>query len=541
MWLALLILSAQAGGFQHPGFHQANLDWVGDAALAGRRLRLTDLDLYQRAAAWSPQKEDIAGGFSTTFWLQVENDGGPGADGFAFVIQNFDLGVAGFSGNALGYAGLPNSLAVEFDLHHNAWDPPGNHCSVQTRGAMANSADTADSLGWTESLPDLEDGEVHGIRLVYDPGTLRVFVDDWQRPVLAVPLDLESWLTLDQGRAWLGFTGATGEIFARQEILAWSVEIGVRRHQSLSSNQPARTWPVSGPLSQQLPLLNAGPPPFQGSTWGVAESRFQDWHQAFRCEQPGIQPLSLPFVAAEDFLVRVAEWSLDNCSSGFYRTTFTLPAVTEVELFGAANLDDQGRVFCNKQAISGAMSEPGCDPDPANGENDPCFDLQDAGKDLDDAVGQPILTSPSLDFFGSRQVSHFLLGENELEFAVCGEAAWWKPTGMEFEALLSRARLYRLQVASLMAGQNGDFEIFGAQPGADQYLVASLLGPGWTAVAALAIHLQLSAPFLAATGQADGQGSLSWNLPIPIQADGRRIYFQAAQFGDTTGLHVRDL
>jgi hypothetical protein len=42
-------------------------------------------------------------------------------------------------------------------------------------------------------------------------GTLAVYVDDMQSPVLVTPLDLGSTLQLDDGRAYVGFTGATGD------------------------------------------------------------------------------------------------------------------------------------------------------------------------------------------------------------------------------------------------------------------------------------------------------------------------------------------
>ena len=42
-----------------------------------------------------------------------------GADGFAFVLQNDRRFALGEGGMSLGYGGIANSLAVEFDTYYN--------------------------------------------------------------------------------------------------------------------------------------------------------------------------------------------------------------------------------------------------------------------------------------------------------------------------------------------------------------------------------------------------------------------------------------
>jgi hypothetical protein len=54
-----------------------------------------------------------------------------------------------------------------------------------------------------------------------------VFLDDLDAPVLAVPLQLDSVLQLQatHGRAWVGFTAATGgRVWQAHDILAWQLE-----------------------------------------------------------------------------------------------------------------------------------------------------------------------------------------------------------------------------------------------------------------------------------------------------------------------------
>lgn len=221
-------------------------------------------------------------GFETTFTIRMSDPSvvckrmndehtqcrSRGADGLAFVVQN-QAGLAlGRGGGAMGYGGIRNSLAVEMDtmFNHDMMDPFENHISVHSRGwREENSAHHTFELGSTAALvsavPELTDGE-HVVRIVYDPvfdhtalhsgafvasphvasflengnfeaggmadwgtgmGTMTVYVNDMLSPVLIVPLNLDATLRLDSGRAWVGFTAATGqEMYQVHDVLDWS-------------------------------------------------------------------------------------------------------------------------------------------------------------------------------------------------------------------------------------------------------------------------------------------------------------------------------
>merc|ERR1712232_911562 len=121
-------------------------------------------------------------------------------------------------------------------------------------GVLASPADQAVSghhemeIAGTVSVPDLCQGE-HRVRISYEPnldeeilfvpefvalsnvervlanniGTLKVFMDDLQRPILATALDLSAAIRLHSGRANVGFTAATSDLhWQKHEILDWS-------------------------------------------------------------------------------------------------------------------------------------------------------------------------------------------------------------------------------------------------------------------------------------------------------------------------------
>jgi hypothetical protein len=106
-------------------------------------------------------KQPLTAGFSAWFQFQVHSPiqcCSPG-DGLAFIIQNSNatdttmcasgVGITalGAGGNpqcpnqtgALGYAGINNSLVIEFDISQDAWDPNGNHIAIQSCGPNTNT------------------------------------------------------------------------------------------------------------------------------------------------------------------------------------------------------------------------------------------------------------------------------------------------------------------------------------------------------------------------------------------------------------------
>jgi hypothetical protein len=203
---------------------------LGSAAIAGTSLRLTPADPGGTGAAWFRSLQPVAAGFNTTFQFQITDLVFGGADGFAFVVQRASLFTIGGGGGAIGYGGIPKSLAVEFDTWQNfddpeaRGDPNDNHVSVHSNGIGPNNAHEDMSLGNTGTglAVDLSDGLVHTARIGYLPGTLSVYIDDLVNPVLSVAADLDTRLNLVNGSALVGFTAATGGARENHDILSWS-------------------------------------------------------------------------------------------------------------------------------------------------------------------------------------------------------------------------------------------------------------------------------------------------------------------------------
>jgi hypothetical protein len=229
----------------------ANLNLVGNAALATNRLRLTSAAENEVGAAWLSNRVDVANGFTTSFQFQITDRGGytpdwepgvsnNGADGFTFVIQNSGPAAMGLYASGIGYYGIANSLAIEFDTWNNKpsyCEPNGNHIAVQSLGTAANRPEhCADpggafanpNLGIALPAKDMSNGGIYDVRIVYMPGLMNIYFDNLAVPLLSVNVNLGTLLSLDKGTdAFVGFTSSTGGAWENHDIIKWSYDSSV--------------------------------------------------------------------------------------------------------------------------------------------------------------------------------------------------------------------------------------------------------------------------------------------------------------------------
>lgn len=233
--LAVFVANAQEG-FQFTDFSStAGLRLVGAAKCVNGVLRLTGTEHHVAGAVWFQQKEMVGAGFDTEFQFQLTHQGGmgPGADGFAFVLQNSGPQAIGGPGSAGGFAlsdpvryrnaaGIPQSIAVFFDTFRNAEtrDPSDNYAAICTAGTPKKMRWPPPRLASTRKLPvKLKDQKIHSVRIVFQRPILSVYLDG--RPILTSTVDL-STVVDTQGAAFVGFTASTGAGFEDHDILNWS-------------------------------------------------------------------------------------------------------------------------------------------------------------------------------------------------------------------------------------------------------------------------------------------------------------------------------
>ena len=294
--LALLAATAAAQEIRFPDFSSlTNLRLNGNthpAVWQGNHvLRLTDGPASpiarnpEQSSTYFNIKQPLTSGFTSWFEFQVHTPAiccNPG-DGVAFIIQNSTgtdptygargsgITAVGAASGGMGYAGINNNLAIEFDIQQNPWDPNNNHVAIQSCGPGTNTPVHLPGVytigqnnnvtscllsqnAINESVPPIgvncasgrcQDGTVHQAVVEYTPpatgqtqGTLQVWLDPTfipgthtpspnSPPTINVPYNIAfsnsnpTGLNLDNGTAWVGFTGSQPVMSATQDVLAW--------------------------------------------------------------------------------------------------------------------------------------------------------------------------------------------------------------------------------------------------------------------------------------------------------------------------------
>ena len=247
--LTLPLVPARAD-FDYPDFAStAGITLVGSAVASSARVRLTPNASTTVGGAWHQVAQRVDAGFVTTFAFQLGAN--VGADGFAFVIQNSAASPLGLDGCRMGYDGLANSLAVEFDTYSNGsceagvvGDPAGIHVGVHSLGTAPNSVAQGAALAVTQSVPGFDDGNLHTARVTYANGTLSIYVDNMAQPVLIHAVNLAQLLSLSAGKAFAGFTAATGGLAEVHELVAWSFDESAPPGGNTAPNAPTILEPT---------------------------------------------------------------------------------------------------------------------------------------------------------------------------------------------------------------------------------------------------------------------------------------------------------
>lgn len=235
--------------FDFPTFENpTKIIFVGDATKVSNYIQLTPSNINKSGAIWYTDPIPVVSGFHSEFSFRMRNgsnnnceDGSiPGADGIAFVIQNFIPYAIGTYGGGIGYNGIPNAVVIEFDTFsndstqiENFFDPSGNHIAVQSSGQKEVSSKHLKqyTLGaTTDIIPLIPDGRIYYSKIDYKEKekSLLIYLDttkEFSKPSLVIKdFDLSTLLKLDRGyRAYLGFTAATGCAHETHEILSWYV------------------------------------------------------------------------------------------------------------------------------------------------------------------------------------------------------------------------------------------------------------------------------------------------------------------------------
>ncbi|WP_276484669.1 lectin-like domain-containing protein [Paraflavitalea pollutisoli] len=203
-------------------FPMDNIELQGDATLTDNVIRLTKAKVFLAGQAfWTTP---MTAGFETEFSFRIPYSANGGADGITLLIAKakptlVDNAYPGNKGK-LGYEGVPNSLAIEFDTQSEVGEN-SNHLAIHTKGTEPNSTHYTARVATKDNLPEFQDGVPHVVKIRYTAGKITVYFDG--ALALEYAVDLTATLGLS-GQYYIGLTSSTSGSYQQHDILKWSVK-----------------------------------------------------------------------------------------------------------------------------------------------------------------------------------------------------------------------------------------------------------------------------------------------------------------------------
>jgi hypothetical protein len=138
------------------------------------------------------------------------------------VIQNNPTPLLGGFGHSAGFWGVSNLVAVNFRTYHYLGGKfvKFDEISVITGDTTVWSSQCTNCVATVTNVT-YSDHAVHTARITYTPGELAIYLDNLGSPVLRAALNLAERINLDNGKAWVGFTSATGGDCQNHDLLSW--------------------------------------------------------------------------------------------------------------------------------------------------------------------------------------------------------------------------------------------------------------------------------------------------------------------------------
>jgi hypothetical protein len=227
-------------------------------------LRLTDGTQNEVSSAYYTRPVSLQQSFSTQFQFNIAG----AADGIAFAIQSDARGASalacagGFLGISAGYlcnsSSVTPSVAIEFDpWFNNGFDPScGQHVGVDVNGDVTSNATNSTTCvtvnnGAKSAWVDY-DGTAHALNLyLAASGATKP-----STPTLSFSVNLS---TTVGHTGYIGFSGATGDATATQDIQSWTTNFSAPAAPAFSPGQSgASTW--AGTSANPLAISGSGVP-----------------------------------------------------------------------------------------------------------------------------------------------------------------------------------------------------------------------------------------------------------------------------------------
>jgi gliding motility-associated-like protein len=191
-----------------PVFGQLDINLMFDAADLGNNCHLiTPNQEDSKGALWYKNPIDFTNDFEFIFdgYFGVNDDSG--ADGLALVFKTSPKLEFGAGGRGIGYAGIANSFAIEFDTYQNLDknDPVADHIGLMLNG----NASHALGLPIAE-FTNLEDGRAYEFKFTWNAASQKIVLTKDCVEIISYTGDIVNIALNGNSTAYFGLTGTTG-------------------------------------------------------------------------------------------------------------------------------------------------------------------------------------------------------------------------------------------------------------------------------------------------------------------------------------------
>jgi hypothetical protein len=234
----------------NPGFtDHSDMQANGSAQFTTENLLRLNNDFSQGGSAFEALQRVGIRGFATSFQVRLHEGTQPNpADGFTFTIEANSPTALGAGGGALGYQGIPNSVAIKFDVFDNQGET-ANSTGLFFNGDFPGlpSSPGEVNIALDPANVNLRSQSTKTITLTYDGTTLTETIHD-PTPgqtnngdfMTTYHVDIAGQVGADT--AFVGFTGGTGGLFSLQDVLNWTYS---EQEQNLPPRAPSDLQVVS--------------------------------------------------------------------------------------------------------------------------------------------------------------------------------------------------------------------------------------------------------------------------------------------------------
>ncbi len=220
-------IQVKLDGFKSSDLIMKGTASVQDSGSEAGYLRLTPAVPYVAGSAFYREALDISKtrSFSAYFTMKISDTGLRGADGLMFIISD-QAYEPGKNGGGIGYHGVRNSVAVEFDTFHNLTlygDKDGNHIAINANGDLSKPLAITGIGELDQQGIVLDDGALRHVWIEYDGARSIMEVrvaGDSKRPA-SPQLQLPSFrldTIMKQPEIHIGFTSATGKFYGSHKV-----------------------------------------------------------------------------------------------------------------------------------------------------------------------------------------------------------------------------------------------------------------------------------------------------------------------------------